>query len=636
MAESLAQMFMDRVQKNPDIVMQYSKQGGDTFIPTTYRELLEEVATLAAGFKELGIERGDRIGLISDNRKEWLMSDLAIVGLGAADVPRGCDATEQEIAYILAWSDCKVTILENDKQLEKILARRKEMPALNLAILYEVPSAALTAQAEAAGIRVLKFTEVFAQGKARRAAKPGEYEAEAAKGKLDDIVTIIYTSGTTGEPKGVMLTNGNFLHQTTKLPELLVISPGQIWLSVLPVWHSFERILQYTIIAVSNSMAYSKPVGAVMLPDFQTIKPHWMASVPRIWESVKDGIYRNIRQTGGVKKVLFVFFVGVGESFAYLKNMMMGRLPDFGNRSRLFDLLLPIIPLILLAPLRGLGEVLVFKKIKHKLGGRFKAGVSGGGAMPASVDVFFDTIGVQILEGYGLTETAPVLALRPQMKPVMGTVGPAIPGTELRIVDDAGNDLGRCKKGIVWGRGPQVMKGYYKRPELTAKIMKGDGWLDTGDIGILTKNGELKLTGRAKDTIVLRGGENVEPLPIEQKIGDSQYIKQVVVLGQDQRFLAALIVPDQEAVTAWAKENNIPIVDYESLLNQPEVKELIDYEVNQAVNQKAGFKSFERIFRFDLLPAPFEQGKELSAKMEVKRHAVAEIYKHKIDKLFKA
>ncbi|MDX9957954.1 MAG: AMP-binding protein [Spirochaetia bacterium] len=605
-------------------------------MPTTYRELLEEVASLAAGFLELGIVRGDRIGLISDNRKEWLMSDLAILGLGAADVPRGCDATEQEIAYILSWSDCKVTLLENDKQLEKILARRSEVTGLKTAILFVAPSAALASQAEAAGLKVLNFADVFALGKKRRTAKPGEYEAEAAKGNRDDIATIIYTSGTTGEPKGVMLTHGNFLHQTTTLPELLVISPGQIWLSVLPVWHSFERILQYTIIAVSNSMAYSKPVGAVMLPDFQTIRPHWMASVPRIWESVKDGIYRNIRQTGGAKKTLFIFFVGVGESFAYLKNMMMGRLPDFGNRSRLLDLLIPIIPLILLAPLRGLGEVLVFKKIKHKLGGRFKAGVSGGGAMPASVDVFFDTIGVQILEGYGLTETAPVLALRPQMKPVMGTVGPAIPGTELKIVDDAGKDLGRCKKGVVWARGPQIMKGYYNKPELTAKIMKGDGWLDTGDIGILTRNGELKLTGRAKDTIVLRGGENVEPLPIEQKINDSQYIKQAVVLGQDQRFLAALIVPDQEAVTGWAKVNNIPIVDYESLLAQPEVKELIDYEVNQAINQKAGFKSFERIFRFELLAVPFEQGKELSAKMEVKRHAVAEIYKHRIDKLFKA
>jgi long-chain acyl-CoA synthetase len=636
MAETLALMFMERVKTYPDIVMQYSKQGGDTFKPTTYKELLEEVATLAAGLLDIGMVRGDRIGLIADNRKEWLMTDLAIIGLGAADVPRGCDATDQEIAYILAWSDCKMTVLENERQLEKIVARRKTMPLLETAILFDAASGPAITAAEAAGLKVLSFKDVYTRGKTRRAAKPTEYEDEAAKGQRTDVATIIYTSGTTGEPKGVILSHGNFLHQTENLPERLpLLQPGQIWLTVLPVWHSFERILQYTIIAVANSMAYSKPVGPIMLPDFQAIKPHWMASVPRIWESVKDGIYRNIRQTGGAKAALFGFFVGTGKTFAYFRNMFLGRLPDFGNRSRLLDMVLPIIPLILLAPLRGLGELLVFKKIKTKLGGRFIAGVSGGGAMPPSVDVFFDTIGVQILEGYGLTETAPVLAVRPQRQPVMGTVGPAMNGTEFRIVDETGKDLGRCNKGVVWAKGPQVMQGYYKKPEWTARIMKGDGWLDTGDIGILTRHGDLKLTGRFKDTIVLRGGENVEPLPIEQRINDSQYIKQSVVLGQDQRFLAALIVPDQDAINAWAKDNNIPSSDYESLLAQPEVKELIDYEINQAVSPKTGFKSFERIFRFELLAVPFEQGKELSAKQEVKRHAVAEIYKPRIDKLFK-
>jgi long-chain acyl-CoA synthetase len=419
------------------------------------------------------------------------------------------------------------------------------------------------------------------------------------------------------------------------LPEIINIGKGEIWLSVLPVWHSFERIVQYAIIAVSATIAYSKPIGAIMLPDFQAIKPHWMASVPRIWESVKDGIYKNIRQQGGAKKALFTFFVGIGESWALLRNMLLGRLPNFGHRSRLLDILLPIIPLILLAPLRGLGEVLIFKKIKTKLGGRFRAGISGGGAMPGSVDVFFDTVGVQILEGYGLTETAPVLAVRPQRRPIMGTVGPAMRGTEFKIVDEQGKELGRCKKGVVWARGPQVMLGYYKKPDLTAKVMKGDGWIDTGDIGMLTKDGYLRLTGRAKDTIVLRGGENVEPLPIEQRINDSMYVKQTVVLGQDERYLAALIVPDQDTVVGWAKDNNIPIVDYETLLAQPEVRELFDYEISQAISSKNGFKTFERIFKFELLPQLFEVGKELSAKQEIKRHAINEIYKHKIDKLFK-
>jgi long-chain acyl-CoA synthetase len=635
MAETLALMFMERVRAKPELVMQYSKDERNVFRPTTYAELLEEVAAFADGLADLGLARGDLIGLIADNRKEWLVSDLAVIGLGAADVPRGCDATEQELSYILSWSECSMAILENEKQLAKIVSRKGEMPLFKRAVLFDPASAGAVAEAKAAGIEVLSFRDVFAAGQARRAASPGFYESETAKGKSSDVATVIYTSGTTGEPKGVMLSHANFLHQTEVLPEIIDLAPGQIWLSVLPVWHSFERIVQYAIIAVYDSIAYSKPIGAIMLPDFQAIKPHWMASVPRIWESVKDGIYKNIRQSGGMKKALFGFFVGVGESYAYFRNMLLGLLPDYGNRSRILDAVVPIVPLLLLAPLRGLGELLIFKKIKTKLGGRFKAGVSGGGAMPASVDIFFDTIGVQILEGYGLTETAPVIGLRPQRKPVMGTVGPAIRGTEFRIVDESGADVGTCRKGVVHVRGPQVMLGYYKKPELTAKVLSKDGWLDTGDLGMLTKQRFLKLTGRAKDTIVLRGGENVEPLPIEQRICDSPYVKQAVVLGQDQRFLAAIVVPDQEMVTAWAKDNTVPIVDYEALLAQPEVRELIDYEINEAVNQKTGFKSFERIFRFELLSTPFEVGRELSAKQEVKRHVVAEQYKHLIAKMFK-
>lgn len=635
MAENLALMFIEQVHALPHIVMQYSKNADSVFVPTTYGQLLEEVASFSAGLVELGVAAGNHIGLIADNRKEWLISDLAILGLGAADVPRGCDATEQELAYILSWSECSLAVLENERQLMKLVARKSELPRLATAILFDAPSASATEAAGAAGIKVLLFADVFAAGARRRAAKPGEYEAAAARVKRDDVATIIYTSGTTGEPKGVMLSHANFMHQTEVLPEIIDLKPGQIWLSVLPVWHSFERIVQYAIIAVHDSIAYSKPIGAIMLPDFQAIQPDWMASVPRIWESVKDGIYRNIRQSSPVTRALFTFFVWIGESFSYLRNMMFGLLPDFGNRSRMLDAVLPVIPLLILAPFRGLGELLVFRKIKTKLGGNFKAGISGGGAMPASVDIFFNAIGVQILEGYGLTETAPVIGLRPQRKPVMGTVGPAIRGTEFKLLDEAGHDVGTCTKGVVHVKGPQVMLGYYKKPELTAQVLSSDGWLNTGDLGMLTTQRFLKLTGRAKDTIVLLGGENVEPLPIEQRICDSQYISQAVVLGQDQRFLVALIIPNQDAILAWAKDNTIPIVDYETLLAQAEIKELIDYEINQAVNAKTGFKSFERIFRFELLAKPFEVGTELSAKQEVKRHVVAELYKHQINRMFR-
>jgi long-chain acyl-CoA synthetase len=636
MANTVPQLFLEQAKANPDIIAQYAKDAKGEFKPVSYAELGVDVRRFAAALLELGVARGDRVGLISDNRREWMVSDLAILGLGAADVPRGCDATEGEIAYILGFSECSLAILENEKQLRKILARRAEMPALKRVLLFDPPREEATREAAAAGLQAMGFAEANGKGEARLTRNPGEYEEEAARGSREDRATLIFTSGTTGEPKGVSLSHGNFLYQIEQIPRLLSIKPGDVWLSVLPVWHSFERILQYVPMASASSIAYSKPIGSVMLADMQAVRPQWMASVPRIWELVKDGVYRSVRSGGALKRALFGFFIGVGESFAYFRNHLLGRAPDFDHRSRSLEVLGSALPFALLAPFYGLGNLLVFRTIKSKLGGRFVAGVSGGGALPPAVDRFFDALGILVLEGYGLTETAPVIGVRLQRKPVVGTVGPALLGTEVKIVDEKGSVLPHGKRGRILVRGPQVMQGYYRKPELTARIISPEGWLDTGDLGTLTRRGEIRITGRVKDTIVLRGGENVEPAPIEQKLCESEYIQQAVVLGQDQKYLAALIVPDQAAVSAWAEENNVPIVDYESLLAQPEVAELIDGEVGELVSAKTGFKSFERIFRFALLAKPFEVGRELSAKQEIKRFAVNEIYAREIRRLFES
>jgi long-chain acyl-CoA synthetase len=627
-------MFLEKVRSYPDLAAQYSKEGSGEFRSTSFSALLAEVKIFAAGLLELGLERGEHVGLISDNRKEWLIADLAILGLGAADVPRGCDATEQEIRYILDFSECRLAILENEKQLAKIVAHKAAMPLLATALLFDPPSAEAKARAEASGLTVLTFAKLQAQGAPRAAARPSEYEDRVAEGRREELATIIYTSGTTGEPKGVCLSHGNFLAQTEVVPSLIHILPGHVFLSVLPVWHSFERVVQYIILSAGAGIAYSKPIGSVMLADMQEMRPQWLTSVPRIWESVMEGVYRTLKNQSRIKKALFSFFVGIGESYTYFREHLLGRVARFAPRARVIELLWSIVPFLLLAPLQGLGAVLVFKTIKAKLGGRFVAGISGGGALPASVDRFFGAIGILILEGYGLTETAPLVGVRPQDWPVMGTVGPVIDGAELKIVDDLGERLSAGNKGVIMVRGPQVMMGYYKKPDMTAKILGEDGWLDTGDLGMLTYDGELRITGRAKDTIVLRGGENVEPLPIEQKLAESEYIVQAVVLGQDQKYLAALVVPNQDAVTAWAEDNHVPIIDYESLLKQPEISELIDSEVNELVSAKNGFKSFERIFRFALTAKPFEVGRELSAKQEIKRHAIVEIYHKQVKKLF--
>ena len=342
--------------------------------------------------------------------------------------------------------------------------------------------------------------------------------------------------------------------------------------------------MQYIALGTASALAYSKPIGKIMLSDCIKVRPTWMASVPRIWESVRSGIYRSINAEGGAKKAVFNFFIMIGGAHTRMRNMFLGYLPEFKRRSRVLDMLISILPLVLLTPLRALGNVLVYRKIKAKLGGRFTAGISGGGALPETVDKFFASVGILILEGYGLTETAPILGVRVQKKPVPGTIGPAFPETEVIIVDpETGRELPPGRKGLILARGAQVMQGYYKRPEDTKKVIDAEGRLNTGDLGMKTWKGEIKITGRAKDTIVLRGGENVEPVPIEARIRESEYIDHVVVLGQDQKYLAALVVPNFEMLEASAKENSIPFIDTENLVTLPEIRDLIGGEIVERV-----------------------------------------------------
>lgn len=619
----------------PDNPAQYSKNSAGVFEPLSYRSYYHLVLDFASGLLAIGETRGSRIGLISDNRAEWQHCSMAIMAIGGADVPRGCDANAREISYILSFAGCRTAILENETQVQKILDSRQSLPELKNLVFLDPPAESFRKTLQESGFTAYSYTDILDLGRNGNSSRQSEIETEIEKGSGDDIATVIFTSGTTGEPKGVMLCHRNFLCQLEYLPERITLFPGEKALCVLPVWHSFERLCEYVILYRAAAIVYSKPVGSILLADLAKMNPQLMPSVPRIWESVYDGIYRLMRKTGGVSWILFNFFVNVSILDCRLERRVLGRNPRFKAGQRVFDLLLCTLPWLLLFPLRALGGVLVFKKIRAKLGNSFRHGVSGGGALPPNIDDFFWAVGICVLEGYGLTETAPVVAVRPHKKPVFGTIGKPLGCCEVKIVDETGAELPPGVKGTVMIRGENVMKGYYNKPELTAKVLSPDGWFDTGDLGLKTISGEIILRGRKKDTIVLRGGENIEPAPIEMKLNESRYIAQSVVLGQDQRYLGALIVVSRDEIIAFAKENDIEFSEFAQLLANQQIRKLVESEIASLVNQKNGFKLFERINRFELLEKPFETGVELSAKQEIMRYKLDDLYKKEIQGMFK-
>ena len=635
MAHTVPQMLKETTLQYPNVAAQYAKDTEGNFKPVTYKQLLDTSYHFGGGLLSLGTVRGEHVGLLADNRKEWLQADMGIMAIGAVDVPRGCDATERELRFIFSTAECKTIVVENEAQIQKVLGFKEDLPNLCRFISFDAVQEETKSKSKEAGVEVLQFEEVLQLGTEYCQQNPTKLDEELDKGKSDDLACLIFTSGTTGEPKGVMLTHGNFLAQLEDLRTRIYLHPGERCLSVLPVWHAFERLCEYVVLFQAGGLCYSKPVGSILLADFLKINPQMLPAVPRVFEAVYEGVNRTMRKTGGVVYALFKFFVTVAILHSRIHRRLFRQTARFKNDYLLLSWIVLFIPWLLLYPLKALGGVIIFKKIRAKLGNNFRGGVSGGGALPPQIDEFFWAIGVNLVEGYGLTETAPVVSVRPFRSPVFGTIGRPLKDVQVRIVDENGNVLPKCQKGTVQVKGPTVMKGYYKRDDLTAKVIDKDGWFDTGDIGLLTLGGELVLRGRIKDTIVLRGGENVEPLSIEMRLNNSRFIAQSMVVGQDQRFLAALIVPSEEEIVGYAQEQQIPYNSYSELLKTQEIKKLIDTEIQTAISAKNGFRLFEKVSRFAILEKPFVVGETLSAKQEIMRHKISQLYEKEITELFK-
>lgn len=587
------------------------------FVLASFREIYERGLNLATGLIDLGVAAREHVGLLADNRLEWIICDCAVQWCGAADVPRGTDITESEIAYILDHADAKIAFAENAATLAKLA---RSGVALQHVIVMDP---AFVGDA-------LRMADVEARGRALRDAGDRRAEEREAGIRPDHLFTLIYTSGTTGTPKGVQLTHENMVSQVRNLP--LELREGDRALSLLPIWHSYQRVFE--MLAISNGLTSYYTSIRHIGDDLRTVRPTVMCSAPRLWENLYQKIFSNVEKAPKPRRALFNLAYRSAVRVKRAKRFFMGQQLDLAGRKLPESLALlarHVMNLLVFSlPYRALDPI-VLKKLRGVVGGEFRGTISGGGALQPHVDEFFNFIGIPVLEGYGLTETCPVLAVRTWANLVIGTVGPLYPQTEVRIVDlNTGAvlypnpqraDLGRGLRGEIHAKGPQIMAGYYKDPANTDRILK-DGWLNTGDIGIVTFNDCLKIVGRSKDTIVLLSGENVEPLPIENTLTQSVYIDQCMVVGQDQKFLGALIVPHLDAF----KAAGIAAQSAAELGQNEAARTLLDAEIRTLVASETGFKPFERIGGWRFVPKAFEIGDELTATLKIRRHVVTGKY----------
>ncbi|MCQ2983208.1 MAG: long-chain fatty acid--CoA ligase, partial [Treponemataceae bacterium] len=627
--KNLPLFLRDRVMAHGDKYLHAWKDKTGTFQYATYRQVYDNIIAFALALEHLGVRAGNNIGIISDNRKEWFITSFAIQSLGCADVPRGCDSLGTEIRFILSFADCDMAFLENEKQLLKVLENTAEVPLLKTVILYDHASAETEQKTADAGFTLYYFDELLAQSRAEFNADPeactARIEEKMNQVPEDDTCTIIFTSGTTGTPKGVMLTHKNFMAQMSAAHNFVPGKPGEMWMSILPIWHSFERLAMYATILVTNCIAYSKPIARTLLADMAIIRPHRMCGVPRLWEALVSGINQTMQKKGGITWKLFNYFIDVGKRYANARDLVISNVFSPTERNAFADFMHGIFPFLALAPLHALGNLLVYRKIKERFGGRIQYVVCGGGSLQKDTDDFFRAIGIPLLNAYGMTETAPGMAFRDLKHPQTNCIGDLFPTLEFKVVrEEQGKVADKTplpygQKGLILVRGANVMKGYYKRPDLTAAIIDEDGFLNTGDIGIISPNRELAITGRAKDTIVLLGGENIEPVLIEQTICSSELIESAMVVGQDKKYLSSLIVPCKEKLIAYAKEHGIIYTTYESLLKNEHIHSLIYAAVSKLVSLEKGFRTCEKIYKISLIAKSFEVGKELSAKQEMMR-----------------
>jgi long-chain acyl-CoA synthetase len=589
---TLTKLFFDAVSKfnRPD-ALQVKVAG--SYTPISHVRVAERVRHAARGLSSLGVRRGDRVAILSENRPEWAIADFACLTAGLTDVPIYPTLPADQIAYILKDSGAVAIFVSSKAQAEKIREIRAQIPSLKTIIGFD----------ELPGLTNMSMTELEKRGAdGETSSSIATYREDALLVKPDDLATIIYTSGTTGEPKGVMLSHDNIYSNVEASRKAIPFEGNDVGLSFLPLSHIFERMAgHYLMFATGTSIAYAESIDTVAA-NMGEVRPTLVLSVPRLYEKMYARILETALTGGFLKKKIFFWARGVADRWASEK--LAGKEPGG-----------------LLGMQYGIAQKLVFSKLKTRTGGRLRYFVSGGAPLSPDINKFFYAAGLEILEGYGLTETSPVIAVNTPTNFRIGTVGKPIDGVEVKIAGD----------GEILTRGPHVMKGYYNKPEATREAIEPDGWFHTGDIGEL-RDDFLAITDRKKDIIVTAGGKNIAPQPLENKVKTNKFVAQAVMLGDKRKFPSMLIVPNFDQLERWAKEKNIIWTDRAQLLRMPTIQAKMEQEVNQEL---AGAAHFELPKKIGLIEHDFsiEKG-ELTPTQKVKRRAIDKNYKALIDSLY--
>jgi len=591
--QNLADMFFKKREEMPAKTAYMLKVGND-WKTVTFKSAVDRAEKIACGLAALGVANRDRVALMAANRIEWALTDFATLALGATLVPIYPSLLSDHISYILNNSESKVLIVSDETMRKKVDAVRDQLSTVKhfymMDVAGDVPE----------GWELLATLEEA--GEKHGGEHPGCLNDKISSISADDWATIIYTSGTTGDPKGAILTHRNLFSNITSSSSILEVRPTDVFLSFLPLSHIFERMAGHLLSCYHGcTVAYAESIDTVAA-NLMEIKPTVMVSVPRLYEKIYSRVIENVESGPGSKRKIFYWALEVGRQHV-LKVMNKESIPvGLGLKHKV-------------------AHKLVFSKLHARVGGNQRFFISGGAPLSPEIAEFFGAIGIRILEGYGLTETSPVIAVNREEDFKFGTVGPLIPGIEVRIAED----------GEILTRGEHVMVGYYKKDDETKEAIDEEGWFHTGDIGIFDGN-KLKITDRKKNIIVTSGGKNIAPAPIENMLVTSKYIEQAMMIGDKRKFCTAVIVGAEEPLKKWADENGVKYDTYRDLVSSPKVNELILNEVTTLTKNLASYESIKKIVLADA-PFSIESG-ELTPSLKVKRKVVEQKYKNRIESMY--